>query len=131
MIGLDTNVLVRLFVRDDPAQTAQVQGFLATRCTAESPGFINCIVLAEFVWVLRRQGYGRSEIGNAVEKLLSGNDRLLERRDDVVAALADHRAGRGDLIDLLIGRINRSHGCEATATFDQKAAKLENFTGVA
>jgi predicted nucleic-acid-binding protein len=32
-----------------------------------------------------------------------------------------------DFVDALIGHINRSRGCEATATFDQKAAKLDEF----
>jgi predicted nucleic-acid-binding protein len=131
MIGLDTNVLVRLFVEDDPKQTEQAKRFVGSRCTSDSPGFINCVVLAEFVWVLRRYGYGRSAIADAVERLLSGRDRSIERHDDVIAALAEFKAGRADLVDWLIGRINQTQGCEATATFDRKAARLPSFVRIA
>ena len=49
MIGLDSNVLVRLRVGDDPGQSERGRRFVDQRCTPESPGFINCVVLAEVV----------------------------------------------------------------------------------
>lgn len=79
MIGLDTNILVRLLVADDPDQTARAQRFVAARCTRETPGFINCIVLAELIWVLARvYDYSRATIADVVESLLSGDDRVVE-----------------------------------------------------
>jgi predicted nucleic-acid-binding protein len=130
MIGLDTNILIRLVVEDDARQTLQAKRFVASRCTSDSPGFVNSIVLAEMVWVLRRHGYGRREVAAAIERLLSGRDRLLEHHNEVAAALADDKAGRIDLVDSLIGRINRARGCTATATFDRRAAKLDGFVRV-
>jgi predicted nucleic-acid-binding protein len=128
MIGLDTNVLVRLVVGDDPQQTEQAKRFVDRRCTPESPGFINCVVLAKLVWVLAGPyGYGRSEIAAAVEGLLAGGDRIVEHHDAVRASLEDYRAGSTDFVDALIGHINRARDCEVTATFDQKAAKLDEF----
>ena len=52
MIGLDTNVLVRIFARDDAQQAAR-----AIRVIDEgNPGqiFVNVVVLAEFAWTMRR-----------------------------------------------------------------------------
>lgn len=132
MIGLDTNVLVRLVVGDDPRQTNQARHFVDRRCTPDAPGFINCVVLTELVWVLGSSyGYERLEIAAAVEGLLAGDDRVVEHRDAVRASLADYKAGRLDFTDALIGHVNRAQGCEATATFDRKAAKLEGFVAVA
>lgn len=132
MIGLDTNILVRLLVADDPAQTARAKHFVDNRCTRESPGFINCVVLAELVWVLARSHeYRRSDIAGAVESLLAGDDRVVEHHDAVQAGLEDYKSGRADFIDAIIVRINRARGCEATATFDRKAAKLTGFVQVA
>ena len=131
MIGLDTNILVRLLVRDDPDQTEQARLFIDSRCTAESPGFINCVVLAELVWVLDRvYRFPRQQVAAAVESLLTGRDRIVEYHDDVQAALAEYRSSNIDFIDAVIGRINLAHGCEATATFDRKAAKLKGFVHV-
>ena len=131
MIGLDTNVLVRLVAGDDPVQTKQAKHFVDRHCTPESPGFINCVVLVELVWVLAATyGYGRSEIAAAVEGLLAGDDRIVEHHDAVQAGLEDYRSGRADFIDAIIVHINRARGCEATATFDRKAAKLAGFVRV-
>jgi predicted nucleic-acid-binding protein len=132
MIGLDTNLLLRLLVEDDPAQTERAKRFVESRCTPQSPGFINHIVLAEFVWVLASSyDYPRAEVADAVEGLLTGQDRVVDAEEDVRAALADYRSGKTHLIDSLIGRVNLARGCEATATFDRGAAKLEGFVRVA
>lgn len=49
MIGLDTNVLVRILTEDDPIQTSKAVDFIAQRCSVLSPGFVSTIVLAELV----------------------------------------------------------------------------------
>jgi predicted nucleic-acid-binding protein len=132
MIGLDTNLLVRLVVGDDPQQTRQAKAFVDRHCTPESPGFINCVVLAELVWVLNASyDYTRSQIASAVESLLGGADRMVEHPAAIQASLDDYRAGRLDFTDAVIAHVNRSCGCEATATFDRKAAKLDGFVRVA
>lgn len=131
MIGLDTNVLVRLLVADDEAQTRRATRFVARHCTPESPGFINSVVLVELVWVLASAyAYRPAEIADALERLIAGTDRVTEHHDAVRASLADYRSGRGDFVDMLIGHIDLSQGCEATATFDRKAARLGTFRGV-
>ena len=52
MIGLDTNVLVRYIVQDDPDQSAAAERLIEGRCTAQAPGYVSVLVLAELVWVL-------------------------------------------------------------------------------
>lgn len=47
MIGLDTNVLVRYLVQDDPSQSRKATQVIVKRCTRDDPGFINRIVLCE------------------------------------------------------------------------------------
>lgn len=131
MIGLDTNLLVRLVVGDDAQQTRQAKAFVDRHCTPESPGFINCIVLAELVWVLRASyDYTRSQIADAVESLLVGADRSVEHPNAVQASLDDYRTGRLDFTDALIAHVNKVRGCEATATFDRKAVRLDGFVAV-
>ncbi len=131
MIGLDTNVLVRLLVADDPAQTRRATRFVEQYCTPETPGFINVVVLAELVWVLASAyAYRPVQIADALERLIAGTDRVAEHHDAVRASLADYRSGRGDFVDILIGRINRAHGCEATATFDRRVSRLATFRSV-
>ncbi len=71
MIGIDTNVLVRYLVRDDPRQTRVTTQVIMKECTRESPGFINRIVLCEPVWVLESAyGYSKEAIVNVLDKLM-------------------------------------------------------------
>ena len=56
MNGLDTNILVRHLVQDDPVQSKKASQFILTTCTREVPGVINRIVLCELVWVLESAG---------------------------------------------------------------------------
>jgi predicted nucleic-acid-binding protein len=53
VIALDTNVLVRFLVQDDPSQ-AHLAGEIIDQLTEEAPGFVSREVLIELVWVLER-----------------------------------------------------------------------------
>lgn len=124
MIGLDTNVLVRLVVRDDAAQTRQVdalvQGFSAAR-----PGYVSVLVLTELHWVLRsRFALSRSVILEVFAALLALADLRVERRELVQKAISIAQSTRADFSDVLIALQNAEAGCAHTATFDRNAAKL-------
>jgi predicted nucleic-acid-binding protein len=131
MIGLDTNVLLRYFVKDDPSQSEQATRFVSTRCSQENPGFIDRVTLCEVVWVLSRgYKYRRGEVARVVSQLLATQELLLEDQELVGVALRRYQRTNIDFPDALIGEVNRAHGCEATATFDRRAAKLDGFISV-
>lgn len=131
MIGLDTNVILRCFVEDDPEQARQARRFVGGRCTRENPGFVDRVALCEMVWVLSRgHQFGRTRAADVVAMLLASRDIVLEDSDAVRAALRVFIERKVDFADALIGEVNRARGCEATATFDRKAAKLDGFIGV-
>lgn len=131
MIGLDTNVLLRLFVDDDPVQVRQARDFVRSRCDPDNPAFVDRVALCEMVWVLSTgYGFGRTEIADVIHQLLGSLDTVLEDSEEVLAALRTYQAGGVDFADALIGVVNRARGCELTVTFDRKAAKLEEFVGL-
>ena len=131
MIGLDTNVIVRLFVDDDPQQARSARRFVAVKCTPDDPGFIDRVALCELIWVLASvHGYGRASIADVIERLLENQDMQLEDHDLLRPALEEYRASNVEFADILIGHVNRARGCAATATFDRKAARLKGFVRV-
>jgi predicted nucleic-acid-binding protein len=131
MIGLDTNVLLRYFLADDRAQNERAVRFVSSRCSTDDPGFVNRIALCEMVWVLTRSyKYGRAQIAQTVEALLVASDIVVEDRDAVWRALNNFENSGAGFTDLLMSEINRTEGCEATATFDRKAARLDSFVAV-
>ncbi len=125
MIGLDTNVLVRYLTQDDEAQAAVATRLVETQLSAQRPGFIGPIVLCELVWVLET-GYGhtRAELAPILWKLLAAEEFRIQARDEVVMALQAYESTTADFADALLGMQNRRAGCEATVTFDKKAARL-------
>jgi predicted nucleic-acid-binding protein len=128
MIGLDTNVLVRYFVEDDPVQYEQATNFIESRCTRDTPGYVDRVALCELTWVLSRvHGYRRSDIVRVVSEMLATRDIVLEDHEVVRAALQTYETSGVGFSDALIGHVNRARGCEATATFDRKAARLDGF----
>ena len=124
MTGLDTNVLARYLLRDDPAQAARA----AQELERDDRFFIGAIVLCELVWVLET-GYAfeRSDIAAAVEKILATAQFEIEDKDLALSALQDFRRTLADFSDCLIWRRNRAAGVVETLTFDRTLKGLEGF----
>ncbi len=131
MIGLDTNVLVRYLVQDDPVQAKQAARLIERRCTPDDPGCINLIVLCETVWVLTSAyGFGRDAISDAIDQLLHAVEITVESDQTVVAALRLYRSSKIDFADALIAVRNQQLGCDHTATFDREALAIPGFGAV-
>ena len=123
MIGLDTNVLVRLLAGDDEAQRAIARAYIERHASPSDPAFIDRIVLVETVWVLESvYAYSRAQISTAIDALLRTVHFVIEDSELARAALALYRGG-DDFADAAIVTTNVAYGCTRTATFDRKAAK--------
>lgn len=126
MIALDTNVLVRLLTDDDPIQAGAAERLLEAKASRQSPAFVDRIVLVELVWVLqRRYGYDRNSIADAVVALLRTPALRLEDPGRVIEAVRIYRDGTAGFADILLVLGARAAGCEALATFDRRAARLD------
>jgi len=123
MIGVDTNVLVRLLVPGEP-QREMAEAFFSQRSAAD-PAFVSLVVVVELVWVLNRHyGYEFQQLQRAIQWLLDSDDFVVEHRDRVEWALTNYTRSRIDLPDLLIARAGEEAGASRTATFDLNAAKF-------
>ncbi|PWE57193.1 nucleic-acid-binding protein [Metarhizobium album] len=123
MIGLDTNILLRLFLKDDPEQCKLVED-LVEKLPEIGPGYINRITLMEFVWFLRRRsGLTRDDIMDGVAGLLDSADIVVEDEQVVEETLDVMRNSKVEFADAFIALRNREMGCRATKTFDKTAAR--------
>ena len=128
MIGIDTNVMLRLLVRDDDSQVRAAERFIAAHCSPDDPGFVSLVVVVETAWALRRlYQYDRTQIATALESLLNVAELEIESAAEVRSAVADFATSAAGLVDCLVARTNGAAGCEYTVTFDRKAAKLKGF----
>jgi predicted nucleic-acid-binding protein len=122
LVGIDTNVLVRVFVRDDEAQTGRVARLIADR-RPEDLFFVNLAVMLEFSWTLRRfYKYPRAAVLAAVRSLLERHDLEIEHYEIVGDAVNLCEDRKCDFSDAVIGLVNQRQNCTRTLTFDKIAA---------
>ena len=128
MTGLDTNVLVRYVMQDDPRQSLRATRLIES-LRAEEPGFVPVVVLVELVWVLTG-GYGlaRSQLAMVLGKLLRSKELVVDRAELVAQALKRFSDDGADFADTLIERQAAAAGCSITVTFDAGAVKAAAMT---
>lgn len=128
MISLDTNVLVRTLVQDDPVQTRLAEKLLRDTAERGETCLITHPVLCELEWVLdSNYQAGRSEILAAIQRLLRNPLFELEERSVVQRALDSYADGRADFSDHLIGVMSEARGARTTYTFDRALRNQEGF----
>lgn len=117
-ITADTNVLLRAFVDDEPAQSrAAVDALEGADIVA-----ISLQSLCEFVSVLGRQyAVSRADIATAIRRLLDTRN-VVVNRPAVEAGLSILDAG-GDFADGVIAYDGSWLGGETFVSFDKKAVK--------
>ena len=121
MRAIDTNVLVRLLVRDDRRQLEAAEKFVS------KGAWVSHVVLVETLWVLDAV-YERSgeQIASAVEMLMAHADLTLQDTDTVAFALVRFRAQPTiGFSDCLLLEIARKAGHLPLGTFDRRLAKLD------
>ena len=122
MRAVDTNVLVRLIVRDDAKQTEAADRFV------EPGAWISHLVLAETTWLLTSVYRRRSaQIAAAIEMLLEHEHLTLQDSDVVAAAKGLFRARPSiGFADCLVLEVARKAGHIPLGTFDRTLGKLED-----
>jgi predicted nucleic-acid-binding protein len=129
VIAFDSNPLLRLLLGDEVEQQAAVLEIMARCRTDEERIFLGSAVLCETTWVLRSSySVPREGIARALRRILADPLFVVERREEVEAAVARFEEGRGDFSDYLIGETARATGARTTFTFDRTLRRETGFT---
>lgn len=121
MRAVDTNVLVRLVVRDDPEQVRIAESYIVTGA------WVSHLVLAETVWVVDAV-YDRTpeQIATAIDMLLNHKSLTIQDAEVVTQALEQFRKRPATgFSDCLVLEIARKSGHLPLGTFDRDLAKLD------
>ncbi len=125
MIGIDTNILLRLWLNDDPAQNKRIDAFLAEHGSAPGSLLVTDVVLAEAVWTLR-SAFEQDKAAQllAVRSLLDETAFAFEDREAVLQAAQMFEQASCGFSDCLVVAQHARQGCDFTATFDRGMRKL-------
>lgn len=114
MITLDTNVLARYLVKDDPEQAK-----IAAECIASNECLLLSVVALETVWVLESAyGYTPAQV---IERLLHvlGLPTVLAESYPALMNALDWYAGGMDFADALHVALSEQHRSKSFTTFDK------------
>ena len=123
-VAVDTNILVRALVGDDPAQAR-----IAAKVLIDAELIAVALpCLCELVWVLRRvYSFHASDAANAIRALLAAAN-VEVNRPAVEAGLLMLEAG-GDFADGVIAYEGKWLGGETFVSFDKKAVSVLKAQG--
>jgi predicted nucleic-acid-binding protein len=120
MIGLDTNILVRVLTRDDETQAEKAKALLDKHADEDGALFVSDVVLAELAWTLERTyGLQRAEIAEAIRAMADNATLGFESRAvlrDAHELFVKERAG---FADCLIVAKAQAAGCSSFVTLDK------------
>jgi len=126
MTALDTNVLVRLLVRDDAVQLATARKLIRKCLDDGEVLFVPVTVALELEWVLRSAfGFDKHTVVQALSDLLSAADLIFESEAALEMALAQYGSVAADFSDCLHTALAVAAGAAPLWTFDKAASRVE------
>jgi predicted nucleic acid-binding protein len=122
MLAVDTNVVIRYLIGDDPAQAAQARALIDSEDV-----FVCTTVLLETAWVLRTTyGYPEASLAKAL-RAFAGLPRVTIEDEHLTARALDWMEGGMDFADAL--HLTRADGCKALVSFDRRFVRAANRLG--
>lgn len=120
MIGIDTNILLRLWLNDDTTQNRRIDSLLAEHGGMPGSLLVTDVVLVEAVWTLK-SAFEQDKHAQliAVRSLLEETAFAFEDREAVAGALSLFEHGSCGFADCLVVVKHARQGCDFTATFDR------------
>lgn len=129
MIGIDTNILLRILLNDDPAQMQDIEQLLAAHAEEEDAVHISDIALVEAVWTLSTSYAQKPAALLAVLRALLAEPAYhFDDRATLQKAVLSFATSKAGFADCLMAHRNQAAGCTATATFDRKMRGLGDVT---
>ncbi len=130
MVAFDTNVVVRLLVRDDAAQAKKAEQTFLRHARGDGV-FLPLVVVVETAWVLAyTYELSRNAIHEHLLALIRTRGVVVDEADLVQEALDAYAKGGADFGDYVILAATRRAGCRTLLTFDRRLAKERGVSGV-
>ena len=131
MPAVDTNVLVRLLVADDPGQLKQVERLIDEATRTGTTLFVPISVALELEWVLRtRYEIPKREIIETYVALLERKELDFQSEAALEHAIYYCRDTNADFADCIHVALAEVAGETPLFSFDRRAGRLANVQGL-
>lgn len=125
MIAIDTNVVLRIILKDDAEQHGVATRELAKAGRAGTDILVNDIVLVETIWTLvRTYRIDKPVVIAALQAFMQTSGIRFESDANVAHALELFQHSTAGFADCLTVAKNTAFGCTSTLTLDQGMRKL-------
>jgi predicted nucleic-acid-binding protein len=129
VIALDTNVLVRFLVGDEPRQAERARAVIEQSQSTGEPVYLSQIVLCELVWVLAgAYDAPKQDILDTLNRLAEDPGFVCDDPQRVRRAIDRFSRGAADFSDYLLGETSCDAGATATFTFDRELRDEPGFS---
>ena len=117
-VSVDTNLLVRGPLGDDPGQQALARSLM--EAASRGPGLVvSAFAVLELAWVLRARKIPREGIVRVIRSLMEAEGVTVTHAEALHQALARFETGKADLGECLIHADGEAYGARSFATFDR------------
>lgn len=131
MPALDTNVLIRYLVKDDPKQASEAERFIHQYVGSEAALFIPLSVILESEWVLRSvYEFQKQSVIELFVSLLETRELNFQDEASVESAVFLYREHNIDFADCLHLATTYTHDYLPLVSFDKKATRVEGIESV-
>ncbi|MEZ5557753.1 MAG: type II toxin-antitoxin system VapC family toxin [Pseudomonadales bacterium] len=128
MPALDTNVILRYVVEDDPRQTRIAQRYIERHVAAGDSMFLATSVILETEWVLRSvYRFTKVEIIEVFVALLEAREMTFQDEASLERAIHRYRELNIDFADCLHLATAQTFEQLPLATFEKKAKGVDGF----
>ena len=124
--SIDTNMLVRLLIRDDLQQTDVALKLLSQHVKWSEALFVPVTVALELEWVLRsRYKFNKTEVLAALSIVMASVELVFESEDAMEQAIADYDDGNAGFADYFHLALARKRQALSFLTLDVRASKAK------
>ena len=128
MLAIDTNILIRFILRDDPNQAQLADRVFLKAIEDGDEIFVSDITLCELAWVLKRTfKFDWGQILKVLRNIYETDIIRFSSEDRVVNSLDSYETGRADFADYLILQHCKAVGAQNLISFDKAALGEPGF----
>ena len=128
---LDTNVIIRCVLGDDPIQSPKAFKFVATAISKKRSVYVPDAVILESIWVLeRRYAVPRDAIATELSAWIRKKEIHYDHRERLLAGLLHYENSKFSITDSYLAAAAQEAPNQQLATFDDALRKAAQSAAI-